>query len=405
MAAAACKNRAVPRRRGCAPIVQPRLLGRRGAAGSKFAVGNDRLSDGMATQVADLERRALELMKQADFGPEAIRINTEILEQAPKQESAWTRLGRCHMEQRQFDEAVSALRSVLALNPSNAIATNLLAEVRRRRALTPTAKERATTGFTAREFAMLETLGPDEAVRALRPRIEALFDTVNASSIAARIVEARHPPSRLGRFGGTGESSSKLFHANSIHPDSIGHIYAFHRGGRWEPQFNIGWFSSPQNPANSVRIGLGFNTSAAGRDPDRLAGQERVLAFFDRFQQTVERSWKRELARWMGANRGFLQYGHQPPATDMLPDTAIERLLSCRNAAALEWIFLGRWLFLDDMDDAKALAERAKLASVVEETFRTLYLIWLTTYKGWMGAQDISTTAEATAECYNRRPR
>jgi hypothetical protein len=179
-----------------------------------------------------------------------------------------------------------------------------------------------------------------------------------------------------------GETASKLFQANSIHPHSLGHIDAFHHGGRWEPQLNIGWFSAPHTPANSVRVGLGFNTSAAGRDPDRLAGQECVLAFFDRFQQTIERAWKRELTRWMGANRGFIQYGSHPPATDLLPEKAVEKLLACRNAAALEWIFVGRWLFLDDVDDAKALAERAKLASVVDDTFRALYPIWLATYTG-----------------------
>src|SRR5580765_165374 len=130
----------------------------------------------MATDVTALEKRALKLMKQADLGPEAVRVNTEILEQAPKQESAWTRLGRCHLEQRNFDEAVSALRSALALNPTNAVATNLLTEVRKRRALAPTAAARVTTGFSAREFTMLETLSPDEACRALRPRIEVLFD-------------------------------------------------------------------------------------------------------------------------------------------------------------------------------------------------------------------------------------
>src|SRR6267143_825673 len=105
----------------------------------------------MATDLKTLENRALELMKHADFGPEAVRV-------------------------------------ALALNPTNGIATNLLAEVRRQRALAPTARERATTGFSAREFTMLETLLPDEAVRALRTRIEALLDTINASSIAARVV-------------------------------------------------------------------------------------------------------------------------------------------------------------------------------------------------------------------------
>jgi tetratricopeptide (TPR) repeat protein len=327
----------------------------------------------MATDLKALEQRALELMKLADFGPDAVRVNTEILEQSPALESAWTRLGRCHLEQRNFDEAVAALRSALTLNPRNGVATNLLAEVRRRRALTPTARERATTGFTAREFTMIETLSPDEACRALQPRFEALFDAVNATSIAARIVESRQRQ---------GETGSKLFHANSVHSQSAGHVVAFHHGGRWEPQFNMGWFSSPPLAASCVRIGLGFNLSATGRDPERAAGQERILAFFDRFQQTLGKSWKRELARWMGVNGGFIQYGDHPPAIDLLPERAVEWLLNCRNAAALQWIFVGRWLFLDNPDDAKILSDRAKLATVVDDTFRTLYPIWLTTYTG-----------------------
>ena len=67
-----------------------------------------------------------------------------------------------------------------------------------------------------------------------------------------------------------------------------------------------------------------------------------MLAFFERFQQTVERSWKRELARWMAANGGFLQYGARPPAIDLLPDRAIEWLLNCHNLTELEWVFIGR---------------------------------------------------------------
>jgi tetratricopeptide (TPR) repeat protein len=327
----------------------------------------------MPTDLKALEKRALELMKLSDFGPDAVRVNTEILEQAPAHESAWTRLGRCHLEQCNFDAAVDALRSALSLNPRNSVATNLLAELRRRRALTPTARERATTGFTGREFTMLETLSPDEACRALQPRFEALFDAVNATAIAARIVESRQRE---------GQSGSKLFHANSCHSHSTGHIVAFHHGGRWEPQFNLGWFSSPPFAASCVRIGLGFNLSPTGRDPERVADQERILAFFDRFQQTLDKSWKRELARWMGANGGLIQYGDHPPAIDLLPERAVEWLLNCRNAAALEWIFVGRWLFLDNPDEAKILGDRAKLATVVDDTFRTLYPLWLGAYAG-----------------------
>jgi len=325
----------------------------------------------VGTELDQLERQALEFMKAAAFTDEAIRVNADIVRLDPSRESAWTRLGRCHLEQRQFDEAVEALRSALSINPSNAIASRLLAEVRRQRALTPTAKERATTGFSAREFALLESMSPDDAIKALAPRLEALFDTLNATAVASRIVQARQR---------AGENGSKLFHANSCHAGGSGHVYAYHFGGCWEPQFNLGWFSSPPLPSNCFRVGLGFNCSPAGQDPNRAAGQERALAYFDRFQHTLEKAWKRELAKWMGANAGFIQFGDRPPALDLLPEQAVDWLLACRNAATLGWVFVGRWLFLDKADDARILGDRARLATVVDDTFRTLLPLWLGTY-------------------------
>jgi tetratricopeptide (TPR) repeat protein len=321
--------------------------------------------------LADLQRRALELMKQSDFGPEAIRVNAEIVAQAPNDAGAWTRLGRCHLEQQNFDEAVAALRTALGLNPSSGVATSLLNEVRKRRALTPTAAERATTGFSIREFAVLESLSAEAAYKSLRPRIEALFDTINAFSTSARIVEVRRRH---------GEASSKLFHANSACIGPPGHVFAFHHGGRWEPQFNLGWYSPPAGE-NCFRAGLGFAVGRAQHDVDSV-GQERALAFLERFQQALEKSWKRELARWLAASGGFIQYGQRPPAVDFLPERAIDWLLNCRNASELGWVFLGRWLFLDRPPDAKTLSERAKLAGFVEETFRALLPIWLTIYGG-----------------------
>jgi hypothetical protein len=323
------------------------------------------------TDLPDLQRRALALVKQGDFGADAVRVNAEIVERDPTQEAAWTRLGRCHLEQRSFDEAVVALRAALAINPTSSIATNLLNEVRRRRALTPTAAERAGTGFSTREFAAVETLSPDELRQALGTRIDLLFDAINGSSIAAKIVEARHR---------RGESGSKLFHANSVQSSGAGHMVAFHHGGRWEPQFNIGWFSHAPQIASCMRIGLGFAVSAAGRDPDRSGGQERVLESFERFQKTIGASWSHELARWMGASGGFIQYGDHGPAVELLPAQAVNWLVACRNAPALEWIFVGRWLFLDHADDARILGDRSKLARVADDTFRALYPLWLAAY-------------------------
>jgi hypothetical protein len=129
-----------------------------------------------------------------------------------------------------------------------------------------------------------------------------------------------------------------------------------------------------------VRIGIGFNLTQAGQDPDRASGQEQALAYFERFQRTLDKSWKRELAKWMGTNTGFIQYADHEPATDLLPERAVEWLLNCRHAETVGWVFVGRWLFLDRAADATILGDRAKLATVVDDTFRALYPLWLSTY-------------------------
>ena len=82
----------------------------------------------------------------------------------------------------------------------------------------------------------------------------------------------------------------------------------------------------------------------------------------------------------MGGNGGFLQYGNHPPALEMTPDRAVEWLLACRNPASVEWMFVGRWLFLDRPDDARILSDRSRLATLIDDTFRSLYPLWLTTY-------------------------
>ena len=129
-----------------------------------------------------------------------------------------------------------------------------------------------------------------------------------------------------------------------------------------------------------MRVGIGFNFAQSGRDAAAVADQEQLLAYFDRFQRTVERAWRRELAQWMSGNRGFVQFGQVPPLLDTLPDRAMDRLLGCSNPVAVGWIFIGRWLFVDKADDARVLSDRAKLASTVDDTFRALLPLWLTTY-------------------------
>ena len=325
-----------------------------------------------SSNLPELERRALELVRQGDFGHEALRVNATITERAPQDVSAWTRLGRCHLEQRNWEEATVALRAALRLKPTHTIATNLLNEVRKRRSQIPSAAQPSTIGFGSREFALLASRAVGESRFTLRTRVGALLETLNSTHTASLIVQARQD---------AGAHESTLFDPNIGDHEGTGRLVVYQRGGRCEPQFNLGWFSHPPFPAACLRMGVGFDFSTTEGNNDGIVDPEKVLAFFERFQQSVERSWKRDLMQWMATDGAFIQYGDRPPAIDLLPAHAVEWLINCRNAAELKWIFVGRWLFLDNPEQARILGDRTTLARVLDDTLRTLYPLWLDTYR------------------------
>ena len=318
----------------------------------------------------DLQQRAVELANSNSFGVEALDLNLQITRDDPSNQGAWTRLARCYLEQRRFADAAGALATVLDLNPSNTIAKSLLSEVTKRRAMALPVAE-ASSGFSAPDFDALGHLAPVEAARALGPKIESLLLSVNEQRTAGRIVQARN---RAGQPG------SKLFHRNSFHDGGDGLVHAYHHGGRWEPQFNIGFLSTNPWGGDWMRIGLGFNLIASGGREDQAGGQEGMVRYFEIFQQQLVSAWRRHLADWMGTSGGFIQYGSRGPAIDLLPAQAVDWLINCHNPAAQGWIFVGRWLSLAKPGDAAILADMRPLLAAVEDTFAALFPIWASIY-------------------------
>jgi hypothetical protein len=338
------------------------------------------------TPIQSLEEQATGFAKRGEFGVEARQVNEELTREAPGNAAAWTRLGRCCLELGQLDEATAALDAALQLNPQNTIASSLLQEVSRRRtklsaAIPPVKKSRASTskreapvvgGFGRPEFATLGQLTATAAVEALGPRVEAILMALNERPFADRIVEARN---RAGQAGG------KLFRRNSFYPGGAGHIYAMQHGGRWEPQLNLGFFAASRWGRNAIRAGIGFNLAQGEIDREREAGQERLFAQFERFQLLVSSEWRQLLTDWMGANGGFIQYGDQPPSTDLLPKDAVNWLA---NATVHEhkWIFCGRWFFADRAADAETMENATKLTRAIEQSFTDLLPLWMSVYRG-----------------------
>ena len=340
--------------------------------------------------IASLEHKAIEFARRGDFGADAKNTNEELTRVAPTNQGAWTRLARCCIELGMLDDANAALETVLTLNPQNMIARSLLQESIRREVLATPVEEAAPrsraksakgkraaavtgrTGFGRAQFAALGQLAPASALESLGPSVASLLMALNDRPFAPKVVEARNR---------AGQSGSKLFRRNSFYSGGAGHIYAFQHGGRWEPQINIGISAAPQWERDSLRAGIGFNLTQTGSDPNREAGQERVLQYFENFQQLVSTAWKTLLADWMAANGGFVQLGHKPPATDLMPADGADALVNVRQPADVGWVFCGRWLFFDRPEDAAVLADQAKLVKWTDQAFTDLLPLWTTVYR------------------------
>jgi tetratricopeptide (TPR) repeat protein len=341
--------------------------------------------------IRSLEQKAVDFAKRGDFGAEAKQVNEELANLAPSNQGAWTRLARCNIELGLYSDANAALERALELNPQNIIARSLLQESIRREVRQspeppPTKRTRATRtkaasassasprgAFGRAQFAALQQLAPASALESLGPTIEALLMALNDRPFAKKVVEARNR---------AGQSGSKLFRRNSFYAGTSGHLYAFHHGGRWEPQFNLGFYSVPEWGRSAIRAGIGFNLTPSGADPDREAGQERVAEHFESFQQLVSAEWRSLLTDWMAASGGFIQYADRQPAVDMLPPDAVEWLINNRNAVEQGWVFVGAWLFSDRADHAETMEDASKLTDWAERTFTELLPLWSSVYRG-----------------------
>ena len=348
-----------------------------------------------------LEQTAIDFAKRGDFGQDALKVNEELTRLAPANQGAWTRLARCCLEMGLLDHATAALDAALQLNPQNTIARNLQNEVTKRRAppVEPRPAKRsrssartsssgpavrataarsarggsaALAGFGRADFAALAHLPPAGAAESLTTRIEPLLMALNERPFAARVVEARN---RAGRAG------DRLFRRGSLRGVAPGYVDVCHQGGRWEPQLAIGFFAGPQWGRDAIAAGIGFNLAEEDESDKADAGRERAFEYFQAFQQMIGSTWRQHLTDWMRVNGGFVQFGRQPPATDLLPYDAISRLVTDQQPQERDWAFVGRWLFADRGEDIAVLTDGARLARWCEQTFTDLLPLWGTIYR------------------------
>jgi tetratricopeptide (TPR) repeat protein len=337
---------------------------------------NSDLTNELGDDVQSLQARAIGYARRGDFGPDALTINQRLALLAPQNAGAWTRLGRCHLEAKNFPAAAEALQHALALDPQSVVARNLLVEVRRARQFVATDdKARNESGFDVGFFDLLGQTTAQSIPRSILSRVETLVENLNNLDVSEKIVAARLAAGRTG---------SRLYRRNSVHGEN-GHVYIFHYGGRWEPQFNLGFFSAHTCPANCVRAGVGFNLTRQGMDPNPDAGQARVRAYLASFQRAVSARWQRYLSDWMRNQDGQLQFTGESVPPDAAADRQLDRLVRL-NPAAEDWVFLGRWWNAALDRDRGVLSDMRQITQAVAATFRDLLPVWKDT---WINA-DIS---------------
>jgi hypothetical protein len=195
---------------------------------------------------------------------------------------------------------------------------------------------------------------------------------LNDRPFAGRVVEARN---RAGHAG------VRLFRRGSIVGVSPGRIHVFQQGGRWEPQLNLGMFAASQWRRDALTAGIAFDLARGGDDDKADAGRERAFEYFNAFQQLLATAWRQHLTDWLRANGGFIQLGSEPPATDLLPNDALAALIDGDTAARYDWIFVGRWLFMDRGEDVGVLTDAPRLLRWVEGTFTDLLPLWGSVYR------------------------
>lgn len=79
--------------------------------------------------LASLLEKAKRLAKARNRGPEAVKINTEILKRDPAQVGSYTRRGACYLEQGDLTAAEKDYRQALERDPNNRIALNRLKDI------------------------------------------------------------------------------------------------------------------------------------------------------------------------------------------------------------------------------------------------------------------------------------
>ena len=350
--------------------------------------------------------RARTLAVAQNFGTEALELNRQLVEADPADLASRTRLARCLLEAGRLVEAEAEYREVLRLDPKSRIAVNAVTTIEQQRRLadfgpempagrSPRVIRRATpsppraveerrssmkgqtvpqvfNGFQRRDFAELYLCPRGEIQSRFAPRVVDLVRRVNALGSSHEIAGVREAGRRqLFRLGRA-----------DVHAHA-GHWFVFNLGGRWEPQFNIGMFGGPKKGGDWLRIGIGYNLSDRGTDPDPAEGMRDARAHFQKFQKLLGSGRRSLFLGWMIKEDGLIQHNDGAgPRLDLAdPARALDEIVGA-DPRSTDWVFFGKWLSPDREEDVPLLADPVSLVRTIDRVFIGLLPLWRTLWNG-----------------------
>ena len=336
--------------------------------------------------------RARALAVAGDFGPEALTLNLRLVAEEPGDIASRTRLARCYRQAGRLAEAEAEYREALRFDPKNKIAAGGLESLKPPEPVAPAVSKRATlqrarphpterhaepdqvpqsfSGFRREEFAELRFCPDREVQPRFAPRVVELLRRINALPSSVERASIRDPEQRhLFRIARA-----------EVHPYPR-QWCAFNLGGRFEPQFNLGMSSGNQGGGDWFRIGLGFDLSLRGKDPDMGRGQERVRTYLRRFQTILTSDDRYLFTGFMGREDGLIQVHEGGPRRDLAePARAAEFIAQC-SPEATDWVFCGKWLSPERAEDATILSDPVALVRTIERVFAGLQPLYRTLLK------------------------
>ncbi len=232
----------------------------------------------------------------------------------------------------------------------------------------------AKNGFTPEVFARLGRASTQgDAITSVERLVDPLLTKLNRSMWASRFSVMRN---QFGLNGG----DAFLTSGNYIHGD-CGHWYVFHRGGRWEPQFNVGMFGTRADHPAYMRVGIGFNLTLASIDPGREAGLRSARSFFGNLRWLARSPKRRLVASALASGRPLVECVGAPPEASGDPERII-RWAASVDPDLVRWVFLGRILSPEVPEEAEVLADRGELLFELTRTLDAWLPVWATTMRG-----------------------